>query len=104
MKDVNPERTKEIHHARILAKKLRYQGECVNSILGMKKYDLQNLKRIQSTAGRVQNDNVLISTLGQFLAKKKYSEDAKVLKLKSRVEKNQKKLIENDFSKLAQVQ
>lgn len=100
MKDLNPKRIKEIHRFRSLAKKLRYQGECVNSLTGLDKYNLPNLKRVQTVAGRIQNDSILISTLDRFLAKKKHQDDPKALKIKKRIEYNQSKLINKDFSQL----
>lgn len=103
MKNVNPERIKEIHRFRIMAKKLRYQGECVNSLTGLSKYDLPNLKRVQTVAGRIQNDSILISTLEKFLAKKKHEDDPKALKIKKRIQDNQTKLIKKDFSELSKI-
>ncbi len=103
MRAVNPENIKEIHRFRIMAKKLRYQGKCVNSLTGLAQYDLPALKRIQSVAGRIQNDSILISTLEQFLAKKKHEDDPRALKIKKRIEDNQFKLIKKDFNQLSVV-
>ena len=100
MKNVNPESVKEIHRFRILTKKIRYQGECVNALTGLAKYDLENLKTVQSVAGRIQNDSILIGTLDRFLNKKNHQNDPKALKIKKRIEVNQAKLIKNDFARL----
>ena len=100
MKNVNPESVKEIHRFRILAKKIRYQGECVKALTGLAKYDLQNLKTVQSVAGRIQNDSILIGTLDRFLNKKKHENDPRALKIRKRIEVNQAKLIKDDFARL----
>jgi CHAD domain-containing protein len=100
MKNVNPKKIKEIHHFRIMAKKLRYQSECMNTLTGLARYDLPQLKRVQSVAGRIQNDSMLISTLDQFLENKKNKHDPQVLKIKKRILDQQKKLISQDFMKL----
>lgn len=103
MKNVDPERINEIHRFRIKAKKIRYQGECVNSLTGLSRYDLPKLKRIQSVAGRIQNDSLLISTLESFLAKKKYENDPKAIEIKKRIKDNQEKLIKKYFKELPKI-
>jgi CHAD domain-containing protein len=97
---LNPERIKEIHQFRIQAKKLRYQGECLNSLSRTPSFDLKNLKVVQSVAGRIQNDSILLRTLDQFLAKKKHSADPSALNYRTLVLANQKQLIERDFKQL----
>lgn len=104
MKTVNPERLKDIHRFRILAKKLRYQSECRNALIGTAQFNLDDLKQIQTVAGRIQNDSILIETLDRFLHKKKHSEDPKALKLRKRIELNQLNLIKKDFSLLTNLQ
>jgi CHAD domain-containing protein len=100
MKNIDPDRIKEIHRFRIMAKKLRYQGECINQLTGSVKYDLQNLKTAQSVAGRIQNDNILIGTLDKFLSKRKHKNEPKAKQVKKRIEFNQAKLIKKDFANL----
>ncbi len=103
MKNVNPERIKEIHRFRIMAKKIRYQAECLNLMTGLTSYNLQKLKDIQSVAGRIQNDGILICTIDRFLAKKKHGKDIQALKIRKRIKDNQDKLINDKFSQLSAI-
>jgi CHAD domain-containing protein len=100
MHNVNPRRVKEIHKFRIQAKKLRYQQECLNSLVGNSRFDLQNLTLVQSVAGRIQNDSVLLKTLDRYLAKKGHHHDRAANKIRRRVKVNRTKIINTDFAKL----
>lgn len=103
MREVDPEEVEEIHRFRILAKKLRYQGECLNLIKGHPRYDLKNLKAVQSVTGRIQNDSVMLKTLNIFLSKKKHQDDPVALKLRSRIEENQNMVISEEFKKMTKL-
>lgn len=98
---LDPKRIKDIHRFRIHAKKLRYQGEVLNSLRDSPTFDLKNLKKAQSVAGRIQNDSVLLKTLGKFLSKKKYSEDPRALSVQKRIATHQANLVNKDFKNLS---
>ncbi|MEQ1722017.1 MAG: CHAD domain-containing protein [Pseudobdellovibrio sp.] len=100
MHKVNPKRVKDIHRFRVQAKKLRYQAECLNSLAGDTNVELKNLKNVQSVAGRIQNDSVLLATIDKFLAKKKHNKDLQLLTIRKQVAGNQAKLINTDFKKI----
>ncbi|MBC7456673.1 MAG: CHAD domain-containing protein [Bdellovibrionaceae bacterium] len=100
MKNINPDRAKEIHRLRIIVKKLRYKGECLNSLAGESHFDLGNLKAVQSVAGRIQNDSVLLKTLDRFLAKKENRNNSKILKIRKKVADHRVKTISDQFNKL----
>lgn len=101
MKHLNPKRAKITHRFRIHAKKLRYQAEILNTLSDKSPFELANLKAAQEVTGRFQNNRVLLKTIDQFLSKKKHAHNSKVLLLKKRIEKNQKKLIKKDFKELS---
>ncbi len=103
MKTLNPQKVDEIHRFRVLAKKLRYQGECINLVKGLPKYDLNNLKTVQSVTGKIQNDSVMLKTLNLFLSKKKHQNDPDALKLRAQIENHQALLIDDEFSQLAKL-
>lgn len=84
---------KEIHRLRILVKKLRYQIEFLNLLTDSSEFDLENLKTIQSVAGKIQNNRILLGTLDQFLKKNKYADNSKVIKIQKCILSNQEKLI-----------
>jgi CHAD domain-containing protein len=101
MNRINPKRVKEIHRFRIHAKKLRYQGEFLNSLTESPVFDLNNLKTAQSIAGRIQNDSLLLNRLDQFLSKNKHVDDAKAIAYRKQIATNQAKLISKDFKELS---
>jgi CHAD domain-containing protein len=101
MHSINPHQSQEIHKFRILAKKLRYQEECLNSMTGSSRFNIDNLKSIQSLAGQIQNDSVLLETLGRYLSKRKNQGDTHVTKITNRVKSHRAKIINTDFTKLS---
>lgn len=103
MENVNPEKVRQIHQVRILAKNLRYRAECVNAMTGIAQYDLKNLKRVQSVAGRIQNDTILLKTLGRYFENKNNADDSKALEIKKKTEANQARLIKRDFENLSPI-
>ncbi|MBC7419963.1 MAG: CHAD domain-containing protein [Bdellovibrio sp.] len=100
MENINPDRAKEIHRFRITAKKLRYKGECLNSLTGEAHFDLESLKAVQSVTGRIQNDSVLLKTLDRYLAKKENRNDLEIMKVRKRIIDHRLKTINNQFNKL----
>lgn len=100
---IDPKRVKDIHRFRIQAKKLRYQGEILNSLTAKPMFDLKNLKSAQSIAGRIQNDSVLLKTLDRFLSKKKHAEDPNALSVQKKIAVHQRKLINNNFKELSAI-
>jgi len=100
MTRMDPKGVKDIHRFRIRAKKLRYQGEFLTALSGSMIFDLNILKQVQSVAGRIQNDNVSLGTLDQYLSKKKHSTDPRVLAVRKRIQNNQANLIDKDFKEL----
>ncbi len=100
LRNINPERAKEIHEFRTLAKKIRYQAEYINSITDSKKYDLKKIKFIQNITGEIQNDSVLIHTLDHFLKIKKNYNNSKVLKIKKEIQDHQAAIVKKDLNHL----
>jgi CHAD domain-containing protein len=100
MKDVDPKEVKEIHQFRVQAKKIRYQAECLNTTVGDSHFNLKNLKNVQSVAGRIQNDSVLIGTIDKFLSKRKHENDVPLLNIRKLVANNQAVLINTNFKKM----
>lgn len=94
---IDPQRAKDIHRFRVKAKKLRYQGEILNSLSGKPILDLNYLKTAQSIAGRIQNDSVLLKTLDRFLSIKKHAKDSNALSVQKKIAIHQRKLINNTF-------
>jgi CHAD domain-containing protein len=101
---INPKRIQDIHRFRIYAKKLRYQGEFLNSSSHGPKIDLNKLKTAQSATGRIQNDRILLKTLDHFLSKKNHSKDTHALGLQKRITLHQSELINKNFKELSPVQ
>ena len=100
MKKINPARVNEIHQFRIHAKKLRYKAECLKSLSGQSHLDLKNLKAVQSIAGNIQDDSILLKTLDRFLAKKTNRNNTKILRMRKHVASHQKRILNDNFSKL----
>lgn len=90
-KKMDPDKVSNIHHYRLLAKRLRYQGDCINALAGFEKYNLSDLKQTQNAAGQIQNQRLLINTLKHFI--KKSRNDLALKKLKSHLEDLQSQLI-----------
>ena len=97
---INPEQMKEIHHFRIFAKKLRYQAECIQSFNKKLQFSLKELKNVQSVAGKIQNDTVLLNKLNQFLSESKRKDSPRIEKICKSIELHREKLIKKDFSQL----
>jgi CHAD domain-containing protein len=100
MKDIDPKRVKEIHQFRVRAKKIRYQAECLNSLAGNSHFNLKHLKNVQSIAGRIQNDSVLLGTIDKFLSKRKHKNDFQLFNIRKLVANSQAMLINTDFERL----
>lgn len=80
-----PVQIEKIHRCRILAKRCRYQSECMKSMTGSSIVDLPTLRQLQYVSGKVQNEKVLIQTLDRFLDKKKNRDNLQALALRKKV-------------------
>ena len=100
LKNINPERSKEIHKLRILTKKLRYESEFINLLIGHKKIDLKKLIFIQNITGKIQNNSSLIQTIDQFLKNKKNNHNFEVLKIRKEIQNHQSIIIQNHIKQL----
>jgi|GEM_PF-5494641 len=100
LSSIDPKQAAEIHQLRLQAKKLRYRGECLNSFSGKRVIDLSHLKKLQSIAGDIQNDRVLLKTLAEFPKSKDSELNAKLARLRQKTSENQKELMTKDFAKI----
>lgn len=97
---IDPKQAGEIHQLRLQAKKLRYRGECLNSFSEKRVIDLSHLKKVQSIAGDIQNDRVLLKTLAEFPKIKDSELKAKLARLRQQTSRSQKELMMKDFAKI----
>ncbi|MBC7538487.1 MAG: CHAD domain-containing protein [Bacteriovorax sp.] len=89
----SPNTPKSIHPIRIAAKKLRYQGEILRPAISFENIDLPQLKHLQETFGKIQNDNVLHKSIDKFLHKHSKKGLKSVIKLQDLVSREQHTLM-----------
>lgn len=87
--DFSPSIPKSIHPIRITAKRLRYQGEILKPAIYFDNINLAQLKHLQDTFGKIQNNNVLQKSIAKFLHKRCKKKCKSVIELQSHVTKQQ---------------
>ncbi|MBC7458924.1 MAG: CHAD domain-containing protein [Bdellovibrionaceae bacterium] len=97
---IDPAQVKDIHNFRIFAKKLRYRAECLQSLEKKSRFSLKTLKKVQSVAGQIQDDTVLLKKLNQFRSLGKKNEHIHLEKTYNKIGNHRDKLIKKDFSQL----
>ena len=96
----NQDKSKSLHAIRRKAKHLFYLGEAQRVIIGKTEVNLDQLKKIQATLGKIQNDQALIRNINKFFKKYNQQGHADVKELKQLTSMNQKKLMSSVGSKL----
>lgn len=94
---------KDIHHSRILVKRLRYQGKILDAVFGSHRLDLKALRSAQVLVGKIQDEHTLQKTMEKYLKKAKNRKDDEVFKFCKRIEKNKDKLIRTVVKNLSMI-
>lgn len=91
--EFSPTMPQSIHPMRIAAKKLRYQREILKPVMKFNKITMAQLKHLQDTFGKIQNNNVLQKSMEKFLCKHSQKGCKSVIKMENLISREQQDLM-----------